>query len=134
MNFSVFVTYTTFTHGLSIPLSILYFAGLFSHALMIKSPFMMTMVLVNVCGLIATRIAETKDKMLKIFLSLIGVNLLIFAINGLSFDLYYKITEGVLNTIVPEFLSKFWHSMLNEKELVEQVLGENLINYFKEMF
>jgi uncharacterized membrane protein YeaQ/YmgE (transglycosylase-associated protein family) len=134
MNFSVFVTYTTFTHILSIPIALLYFAGLLSQAITMKSSFMMMLVIVNMCGLIATRIAESKDKMLKIFLTLVGGNMLLVALNKFDFQLYYQTVESILNTIIPNFLSRFWSRTLEDRNILEHHLARDLLNEFIKMF
>ena len=134
MNFSVFVTYTTFTHSLSIPIAILYFAGLLNQAVAMKSSFMMMLVIVNMCGLVATRIAESKDKMLKIFLTLVGGNMLLVALNKFDFQIYYQTVESILNTVVPNFLSNFWARTLEDKNILEHNLARDLLNEFIKMF
>ena len=86
------------------------------------------------CGLVATRIAESKDKMLKIFLTLVGGNMLLVSLNKFDFQIYYQTVESILNTIIPNFLSRFWSRTLEDRNILEHNLARDLLNEFIKMF
>ena len=133
MNFSVFVTYTTFTHSLAIPIAVIYFAGLLSYALLMKSSFMLVVIIINICGLFATRMTEAKDKMLKIFLTLLATNFIVFAVNKFNFGVYYQSVDAILSTFIPNAVSKYWTRTLEDKDLVEYSIVRGIINQFLEI-
>ena len=89
---------------------------------------MMMLVIVNMCGLIATRVAESKDKMLRIFLTLVGINMVIVMVNKFDFSIYYNGVDSVLNVIVPDFLDKFWKRTLEDKDITEYNFGKSVIS------
>lgn len=132
--FSIFATYISFKLSISIPLCLSMFTGVFLNSVAAKSPFMMVVSLINLCGFLGMIFGKTRQAAIKVFLGLLLLNLLIIVLSGFSLDLFYNSIDSLVNAVIPDDIMRFLRMLYNRELLVEQTIAKRVLEFFYEIF